>query len=331
MKRHTSEGVAQIWAMKVLWRLLDYPDQNQRNKTLRKIQRGGFISLALKLLRQPSTSRELFEMVVELVCALLDSQRDDVDVFESVSESVPSLLRRVDESLEDMMITASCCNFLSVLTVGIQHSCIQEVFCDAKTTEAIVDSMDRLLGEYPDAIRTGCWALWQLSAENGVDLTVEFVKKALKVMSGFLDVYGEDGDLIASILGFATNTAKLVGVDDGYFPSSGFRLGLQCGGNAVETAVKAFNAFSSLNPTALSISIDELEITRLLSILREGESNSRQEVCSFLGMMATKSSAAQDTLLENGILPTAVSLLVDEGTMEWKVSLLNLVSVMERT
>jgi hypothetical protein len=85
MSANATEPIAQVWALKLLWRFLlpafengggDGDDNDQRaliatHRILRKLVKAGYVPLAAKLLRLQSTTSDLLQLVSELLCVVL--------------------------------------------------------------------------------------------------------------------------------------------------------------------------------------------------------------------------------------------------------------------
>jgi hypothetical protein len=111
MKKNVSESLAQLWAMKLLWRLLSSSDEASRNRVRMQMTESGFMPLGIKVLRARSTSFFLFCHTSELLARLIDSEEH----YDAVSECIPSVVRLMNEFKDEELIQESGCRLLVAL------------------------------------------------------------------------------------------------------------------------------------------------------------------------------------------------------------------------
>jgi hypothetical protein len=155
MSANATEPIAQVWALKLLWRFLlpafenggggddDDEDSDQRtliatHRILRKVVKAGYVPLAAKLLRLQSTTSDLLQLVSELLCVVLlnhaalsaatdsfnlshSSFNDDNNGIDPLAEAakdcIAPLVRKMKESASRKVVAVqeAGCRLLSTL------------------------------------------------------------------------------------------------------------------------------------------------------------------------------------------------------------------------
>lgn len=209
MSSHRVESVALQVAVNLLWRLLDVGGETATNRIVRKLIAGGFVPLARRLLKQQSTSAELVESIVELLCVVLSTDQSDGSLVEEVMECLPSVVRRMGSSATDKRMQAAGLRLLAVVTV--LGNVPAQILHDSAAPKVVVDALEILIAD-PASVTSGILSLWKLSTYHPTLLDHRSVVAALGIMKTVIFSQSFDMAKHSAIMGFVANVSGTPGL-----------------------------------------------------------------------------------------------------------------------
>jgi hypothetical protein len=324
MKLHATEPIALLWATKLMWRLFGRKEESSTVRVLFQLRQDGFVPLSTKLLRQQSTSSELFQLISRLVCMLL-LKMDDGALYETASDAMPSIVRQMEEFKDDETLQEAGCRLLCALSNGGES--VQENLKEADGILAIVKTMERLPENLMLLTRAG-WCLWRLSANPSL-FDSGLVEKSLQALSSAMDSHRDSVDLLVSTCGFSRNSTMVDGVSPTAYPLDVIFRWLTTVGQASHYKVQASQALHTLSRKYndfLHLLNESVGIPRMIASLRDPQSCCRIDICCILTVLARNSEDSRQMLASADVVQTALAELAETNDLNWKACLLRLVS-----
>ncbi|KAL7575979.1 hypothetical protein ACA910_000768 [Epithemia clementina (nom. ined.)] len=345
MSQNITENNAQLWAIKLLWRLLDASGTNDsvrrlsvmhRMVVIRKMAAVDYVSVASKLLRQQSTSGELLVYTAELMTVVILGAGGESNMFkfalllEKASQCASNMIRAMKQMPNDLEMQAAGCRLLSALCNASGN--IQGDMIEQGAMDVIASAMTKLQ-ENGTVVEPGTWALWKLSAEltgstENIPLEVSSIRNVLKVL-GALATKRHQRAIQRAINGFAANVCGMDGLDVDDFPMADLVLGffhdpLAGGGDVLALLCCRY-------PDSSPVVLQTLGLEKIVEILNDANSNVQEPLIPILLSAAENSAEARNLLVSSGVLGASVPALGSSQKKEVGMSIVDLISALSST
>ena len=199
MKSHTSDHIAQLWALKLLWRLLDRSDTLSEKRAIQKMLDADLASVCIKIIKARSATPPVIEAATGMLYNLSLASENAL-TEEQAADCLITVIRKMNESTDEEQSQESFLQLISVL-IG---SCRLQMK-EANGAMAVVHTMER----YPsntEIQRSGANILWRISY---IPAFFDFscVSDAMTALDGAGKQHMTDGEFVAGACGFIANAA----------------------------------------------------------------------------------------------------------------------------
>jgi hypothetical protein len=206
IRANEGETAAQLVAIKLLWRLLEFASTLSTSRIIRKFAKAGIVPLATRLLRLQSTTIELLEQISGLLCLVLMTLPNEASLIESVVESLPQIIQKMERASGDERMQQAGLRILA--TICIVGNLSSQSFQDSSTTRVVIEAL-KLVMDYPEAVTSGLIVLWKLSTFSTAMLDYSTAIDAFTVMKTAIALESFCLTDYVAIFGFISNATKL--------------------------------------------------------------------------------------------------------------------------
>ena len=156
MKNHSSEAIAQMWVMKLLWRLQDREEESATRRVIQKMCDEHVVQALVKVLKGRSTTPAVYEYTASLMFNVLAGSRNQ-NIPDEAGDCLRKTLRMMTEHPNNESLQEACCRLLS----GLASSCRLQIKEDNGLTTVI-----SAMSKFPTnlELQEACgWILWTMS------------------------------------------------------------------------------------------------------------------------------------------------------------------------
>lgn len=210
MKRHAGETVAQLWAIRLLWRLQDRGGNTSlSNKVIERIVKCGGIDVCSKILKTRSTNTVLYEATAALLYVLLVFVgNDDVGM---AADCMGTTIRKMSDNPAHVELQLACCNLLSVLVPANRL-----LFKESDGLKAIVLSMASAIDNV-ELQRAATMVLWSVSYISAF-FDFSYLIDTLEAVTAAQGAHSDDTQLLIAACGFIANVVTSSSVKSADIP-----------------------------------------------------------------------------------------------------------------
>jgi hypothetical protein len=306
MKLHVSESVAQLWAMKLLWRLQDRTDLAATTRVLHKILDDDGVGTCMKVLKSRSTRPELYQITAELMCTLLEALDREDQAFANAVDCIPITARVMEEDATDELLQQACCRLLATLVLGGGDSKLQ--IKDSHAIRVVVDAMcnhPRNVALQESATRL----LWTMSTVPAF-FDFNHLDRALRAIDSAMARHKDATDLFFVACGFVTNICLAPQASAESFPMSLITRSFQTQDSKVHLqATRALTNLCSKFPELVHAVISGSCVESLVNNLSLVNQESQHSSCLALTLLANASDASRTKIVAEGGLAAAAALV----------------------
>jgi hypothetical protein len=205
-RANEGETAAQLVAVKLLWRLLESATPSATTRIIRKFAKAGIVPLSTRLLRLQSTTIELLEQISGLLCLVLMTLPNETSLIESVVESLPQIIQKMERASGDEKMQQAGLRILA--TVCIVGNVSSQNIQETSTTRVVIEAL-RLVMDNPEAVTSGLVVLWKLSTFSTSMLDHPLVVDAFAVMKTIIALESFCLTDYAAIFGFIANATSI--------------------------------------------------------------------------------------------------------------------------
>ena len=321
MKNHTSESMAQWWAVKFFWRLQDRKDPA---RCMRKMNDEDLISVCAKILKARSTTPEVFEQTAELICALVASS-GSASSFASGADCISTCIRVMGEFSTDAKMQECCSNLLGTLARG--GSPYKREISEANEFLAFINGLNNFQ-DNGTLMESAMTLFWILSSDSS-SFDFNCLEPITKLIEVAVNAHPDNSNLNAAICGFianavlSTNNVKAIPVD------VVVRLSANVSDTAVSTqAGRALSNIFSRFPDIAKDMVDSEYCARLMEGLFDSDVSVQSSCCCALTSIALQSEDKRNLIFTSGGVGTASTALLTTTSIELAESLLELLSAL---
>ena len=199
MKNHTSEHIAQLWAMRLLWRLQDRGDENASRRLLQKMRDKGAALACIRVIKARSTTLPVFALTTGLLHNIL-AVGNESDIPDQASDCLLTVVRKMNEARDDEALQESCLVLLRVM-VGSGRLQMKE----SNGMQAVVSAMTR----FPNNLsiqQAGANVLWRLSYITAF-FDFSCLRQAMTAIEAASKHHMDDAEFLSNACGFIANAA----------------------------------------------------------------------------------------------------------------------------
>eukprot|EP00548_Thalassiothrix_antarctica_P008093 CAMPEP_0194151706 /NCGR_PEP_ID=MMETSP0152-20130528/49368_1 /TAXON_ID=1049557 /ORGANISM="Thalassiothrix antarctica, Strain L6-D1" /LENGTH=1314 /DNA_ID=CAMNT_0038855743 /DNA_START=114 /DNA_END=4058 /DNA_ORIENTATION=+ len=325
MKNYHNEANAQMWAIKVLWRLQDREDEAVSIRVLRNMDKAGGVSACVKVLRARSTTSLLFEATIVLLLNIISAtQSNDVPLFNDEPDCIALVVRKMKEEYQNASFQEACCNLLAVI--------VSRNRAQFKESEGLREVVAALMN-FSDNLPLCCAAinvLWTVSYRSTYFDQVNLVNSVSAVIiahkknPGNVQLLGPSCAFLANVL--ASSSARLDKIPI-VIPFNALLLKSEdlilC-----NQAARVMSNMYIKYPSLLKTGFKSKHINSLVDCLGASSSDYLHAVYDVLTKLGILSDNYKIEILRAGCLKTAKSYIQSsrQGTLNQKV--LRLISVL---
>ena len=197
MKNHSSETIAQLWAIKLLWRLQDRDDEPSCRRVIQKMSDESVVQVLVKVFKARSTTPVIYEFTASLMFNILAGSRSQ-NLPDEASDCLRITLRMMEEHLSNESLQEACCRLLSVLAGGSKLQ-----MKEANGLSTVVATMTR----FPKNLEiqeSSSWILWSMSyIPTFFDYTV--LSEAFDAMQITVQTHRESPSFLTGVCGLIAN------------------------------------------------------------------------------------------------------------------------------
>ena len=199
MKGHYGETIAQLWAVRLLWRLQDRGGNDILSaRVVERIIKEGGISVCAKILKTRSTNPAVFEATAALLYRLLVFAGSDS--FDKAADCMVTIIRKMADNPGEIEMQEACCNLLSILA-----STNRLLFKESDGLKAVVTAMASAV-ENVSLQRAAISVLWSVSYITAF-FDFAYLDDALSAVDAAQRSNPDDIELLISSCGFIANAA----------------------------------------------------------------------------------------------------------------------------
>jgi len=199
MKAHASETTAQLWAVKLLWRLLDRGgNEASAARVAEKIVKEGGIGACVKVLKARSTTHLVYEQTAALLYHLL--LHVGSDGIEKAGDCMVTTIRKMNDCQKEIILQEVCCNLLSLVAATNRLQ-----FKESEGVKAVVRAMASSV-ENVALQRAAANVLWSVSYIPAF-FDNSYLDDALSGVDAAQREHPDDVELLVAVCGFIANAA----------------------------------------------------------------------------------------------------------------------------
>jgi hypothetical protein len=321
MKNHTSESVAQWWAIKLFWRLQDRKDPT---RCMKKMIDEDLVSVCAKILKARSTTPEVFQQAAELICALIASS-GSASSFASGAECISTCIRVMGEFSTDANMQECCSNLLGTLARG--GSQYKREVSESDEFLAFINGLNNFQGN-ETLMESAMILFWILSSDSS-SFDFNCLEPITKLIEVAVNAHPDNSNLNAAICGFIAN-AVLSSNNVAAIPVDVVvRLSANVSDSVVsKQAGRALSNICSRFPNIADRVVDSEHCTRLMEGLFSSDVSVQSACCCALTSIALQSEDKRNLIFTSGGVGTASAALLTTTCVELAESLLDLVSAL---
>jgi hypothetical protein len=197
MKGHAGETIAQLWAIRLLWRLQDRGGNTTlSNKVIERIVKGGGIEVCSKILKTRSTNTAVYEATAALLYVLLVFVGNDG--LDMAADCMVTTIRKMSDNPAHVELQVACCNLLSVLVPANRL-----LFKESDGLKAIVLSMASAVDNV-ELQRAATMVLWSVSYISAF-FDFSYLIDTLEAVTIAQGAHSDDTQLLIAACGFIAN------------------------------------------------------------------------------------------------------------------------------
>ncbi|KAI2497259.1 hypothetical protein MHU86_17223 [Fragilaria crotonensis] len=318
MTVHAGETVAQLWATKLLWKLLDRGDNiSQSNKVTERIVKVGGVGACSKILKNRSTSCLVYEGTAVLLRRLLLFAGSEG--IEQAADCMVATIRKMSENPDEIKLQEACCNLLAILMPANRLQ-----FKESEGLKAIVTTMASAVDNVA-LQRAASKVVWSASYIPAF-FDFSYLKDALEAVDVAQASHPDDIELLISVCGFIANVATYTSVTSSGIPFEIPVHALGLNDDNVQLHDQAGRALGNIGiqfPHLMKKIIDTNGLRLFVDCLDSSSPRAVQSMCGALTTLANSSDEYKIQIVSAGCMDVAkrqiqrsVSFAVTEKVLE---------------
>ena len=321
MKNHSSETIAQLWAIKLLWRLQDRDDDPSCRRVVQKMTDENVLQVLVKVFKTRSVTPVIYEFTASLMSNILAESKSQNPPDEA-SDCLRITLRIMVEQTSNESLQEACCRLLTVLAAGCKLQ-----MKEANGLSTVVATMTRFPSNL-DIQESSSWVLWSMSyIPTFFDYTV--LPDAFDAMQITVQSHRESPSFLTGVCGLIANIALSNYVTTHDIPVNFPVLALSLKVDERRLFDEAGRALANMCLRSEKLTrkiVDNNGIQALIDCLKSSSGQMLFGVVGALSGIANVSSENKAMLINAGCLLAAKSQLLLSGSSAMTENILDLIS-----